>query len=124
MKKSMEEFIKEQVEQEDKLLLEHVKNDPATHDIEVSKETDEKVLANLRAYAQSKEQEEQNEYKVRYERQQEELLRVRRQNRRFIRITRYAIVAAVLVLILAVGMTSIGGPDKVFKTLVQTLQGG
>lgn len=124
MKKSMEEFIKEQVELEDKLLLEHVKNDPATHNIEVSKETDEKLFARIRAYEEAKNTEKEDTLEEKYERQKEELLRLRRQNRRRAHLTRFAVAAASMVLIFTVGMTSIGGADKVFKTLVQTLEGG
>lgn len=124
MKKSMEEFIKEQVELEDKLLLEHVKNDPATHNIEVSKETDEKLFARIRAYEEAKNTEKEDTLEEKYERQQEEILRLRRQNRRSVRLTRFVVAAASIVLIFTFGMTSIGGADKVFKTLVQTLKGG
>lgn len=124
MKKSMEEFIKEQVELEDKLLFEHVKNDPATHDIEVSKETDEKLFARIRAYEEAKNTKKEATLEEKYKRQQEELLRLRRQNRRNVCLTRFALAAASVVLILAVGMTSIGGADKVLKTLVQTLKSG
>lgn len=124
MKKSMEEFIKEQVELEDKLLLEHVKNDPATHNIEVSKETDEKLFARIRAYEEAKNTEKEDTLEEKYERQQEEILRLRRQNRRSVRLTRFVVAAASIVLIFTVGMTSIGGADKVFKTFVQTLKGG
>lgn len=124
MKKSMEEFIKEQVELEDKLLLEHVKNDPATHNIEVSKETDEKLFARIRAYEEAKNTEKEDTLEEKYARQQEELQRLRRQNRRSVRLNRLAVAAASIVLIFTVGMTSIGGADKVFKTLVQTLKGG
>lgn len=123
MKKSMDDFIREQLALEEELLLQAVENDAATHDIEVSEKADQEMFARLSAYEEKADEKRREDLERKLAENQAELVYLQKRLRRSEWIGRYVAAAAVLFLVMTFGMTSHGGPEKVFETLVQTMKG-
>lgn len=124
MKKSMKAFIAEQVAKEDEALLRAAENDPITQGAYVSKEMDEQLFARIREYEENKEATAERELYERLRRSEEEIVRLKKMYRRSRKFTRMAAVAACLVLVCTVSVTSFGGGAKFIDTLSKTLRGG
>lgn len=124
MKKSMKAFIAEQVAIEDEALLRAAENDPITQGACVSKEMDERLFARIREYEENKEATNEKELQERLRRSEEEIVHLKKMYRRSRKFGRFSAVAACLVLICAVSVTSLGGGAKIIDTLSKTLRGG
>lgn len=123
MKKSMDDFIREQLALEEELLLQAVENDAATHDIEVSEKADQEMFSRLSACEEKADEKRRKDLERKLAENQAELVNLQKRLRRSKWIGRYVAAAAVLCLVMTLGMTSYGGPEKVFETLVQTMKG-
>lgn len=131
MKKEVKQFLREEMEKEKERLLAEVKQDETLQDIEVPDEIEERLFAQIHAYEE--EQRKSGKKECGAERASEaaemsaedaELIRLGRMYRRRRRLGKYIVLAAVLVMVLAIGMTSLGGPEKVIRMITEAVNGG
>lgn len=131
MKKEVKQFLQEEMEKEKERLLAEVKQDETLQDIEVPDEIEERLFAQIHAYEE--EQRKSGKEECGAERASEasemsaedaELIRLGRMYRRRRRLGKYIVLAAVLVMVLAIGMTSLGGPEKVIRMITEAVNGG
>jgi len=119
MSKDVRQFLQEEIEGEAKEIFMEMENDPDVQGLEAPDEIKEALFARIEAYEKTKE--ETNE-KPKLTKEEEELMRLGRIYKRRRKTSKYFILAAVLIMALAVGMTSMGGPKKVFKTIVEKIR--
>lgn len=119
MSKDVRQFLQEEIEGEAKEIFMEMENDPDVQGLEAPDEIKEALFAKIEAYEKAKE--EANE-KPKLTKEEEELMRLGRIYKRRRKTSKYFILAAVLIMALAVGMTSMGGPKKVFKTIVEKIR--
>jgi len=116
MYKDMKEFLKEEFKKEADEALQNVQNDPELRDLKAPDEIREKLFAEL------DKREAQNERRVLTE-EEEKLIEIGRLYVRRQKRTKYLVVAAVLVLALAFGITAMGGPKKIVEDIRRKMMG-
>lgn len=99
-KKSIEEI---------ELFMQEVYSDPDVANAEPPADLHDKVFAEIHARELAK--------------REQEVIRLERVYRKRLRFQKYVAVAAVMVLVLAFGVTSMGGPNRVYEMMKSTLTG-
>lgn len=99
-KKSIEEI---------ELFMQEVYSDPDVANAEPPADLHDKVFAEIHARELAK--------------REQEVIRLERVYRKRLRFQKYVAVAAVMVLVLAFGVTSMGGPNRVYEMMKSTLAG-
>lgn len=99
-KKSIEEI---------ELFMQEVYSDPDVANAEPPAELHDKVFAEIHARELAK--------------REQEVIRLEKVYRKRLRFQKYVAVAAVMVLVLAFGVTSMGGPNRVYEMMKSTLTG-
>ncbi len=112
MRDKWEKKIREELEEDTNRLMEQVNNDPALKDVEAPEEIHTKLMQQIRDYEASK-----NPVDERLTAEERELIQLGKVYKKTRRFYRYAIAAAAVVTVLAVGITSVGGPQKVIRVV-------
>ncbi len=123
-KKLTEEELK--LIEETELFMQEVYSDPDVKDAKPPKDLHDKVFAEIRMRENAKRKEEfAEEFAEEWgmSEEEKELIRLGRIYRRRRGLRRYVAVAAVLVFVLAFGVTSMGGPKRVYEMVTSTLTG-
>lgn len=110
MSKEFKEFLKEEMNREAEEIMREVEQDPKTADLEAPPEIKEKLWEQIRQY-----EEEQAHKKLSLEEQ--ELLQLGRVYKRRRKYRKYLVLAASLIMVMALGVTSIGGPKRVVEVV-------
>lgn len=110
MSKEFKEFLKEEMNREAEEIMREVEQDPETADLEAPPEIKEKLWEQIRQY-----EEEQAHKKLSLEEQ--ELLQLGRVYKRRRKYRKYLVLAASLIMVMALGVTSIGGPKRVVEVV-------
>ncbi len=111
MKKKWEAKLQEEFVKDAQSILEEVNSEPSLQGVEAPEEIHEKLMQQIREY----EGETASEAEGRLTAEEQELIQLGRVYKRTRRWNRYVVLAAAIVAVLAVGMTSIGGPQKVVQ---------
>jgi len=111
MKKKWEAKLQEEFVKDAERILEEVNSDPSLRDVEAPEEIHERLMQQIREY----EGETVAEADDRLTAEEQELIQLGRVYKRTRRWNRYAVLAAAVIAVLAIGMTSIGGPQKVVQ---------
>ena len=122
MKKDIKQFLEEELKKEEIATMKEVAEDIEVQGLTVPDELGEALFAQIDAYEKSLESKKAEEIS-RLTEEEKELIHLGKVYRRKKKFTKYWVLAAVLVLVLAVGMTSMGGPKKIVKMFVETIQG-
>ncbi len=111
MKKKWEAKLQEEFVKDAERILEEVNSDPSLRDVEAPEEIHERLMQQIREY----EGETVAEADDRLTAEEQELIQLGRVYKKTRRWNRYAVLAAAVIAVLAIGMTSIGGPQKVVQ---------
>ncbi len=123
-KKLTEEELK--LIEETELFMQEVYSDPDVKDAKPPKDLHDKVFAEIRMRENAKRKEEfAEEFAEEWgmSEEEKELIRLGRIYRRRRGLRKYVAVAAVLVFVLAFGVTSMGGPKRVYENIKYALTG-
>lgn len=116
MDNEMKRFLKEELKKEANQILQEVEKDPEVKGIEAPPELHDRLFAQIREYEQKRTYENlPEEYK--------ELVDLGRVYKRKRKYKKYLILAAAMVLALAIGVTSFGGPERIFKEIKWAIGG-
>lgn len=131
MSKDVKQFLQEEMEKEKERLLAEVEQDDTLQDIEVPDEIEERLFAQIHSYEEGRREREKEEGGAEcapeaseWTAEEAELIRLGRVYKRRRRLSKYIVLAAALVLALALGMTSLGGPEKVIRMITEAVNGG
>lgn len=131
MSKDVKQFLQEEMEKEKERLLAEVEQDDTLQDIEVPDEIEERLFAQIHSYEEGRREREKEESGTEcapeaseWTAEEAELIRLGRVYKRRRRLSKYIVLAAALVLALALGMTSLGGPEKVIRMITEAVNGG
>ena len=106
--------IREEMREDTNRMMEKVNSAPALKDVEAPEEIHTKLMQQIREYEASK-----NSVDERLTSEERELIKLGMVYKRTRNVYRYAIVAAAVITMLAVGITSVGGPKKVVEIVRQ-----
>ena len=127
MRKEVKQFLQEEMEKGKERLTAEVEQDETLQDVEVPEEIEERLFAQIHSYEEerrAKEEAEKGTEAFEMSAEEAELIRLGRLYRRRRRLGKYIVLAAVLVMMLAIGMTSLGGPEKVIRMITEAVNGG
>lgn len=127
MRKEVKQFLQEEMEKGKERLTAEVEQDETLQDVEVPEEIEERLFAQIHSYEEERRAKEEAEKGVEafeMSAEEAELIRLGRLYRRRRRLGKYIVLAAVLVMMLAIGMTSLGGPEKVIRMITEAVNGG
>ena len=127
MKKEVKQFLQEEMEKGKERLRAEVEQDETLQDVEVPEEIEERLFDQIHSYEEerrAKEEAEKGAEAFEMSAEEAELIRLGRLYRRRRRLGKYIVLAAVLVMMLAIGMTSLGGPEKVIRMITEAVNGG
>lgn len=97
-------------------IMEEVKADPDVANVTVPEDLHDKIFSEIREI-------EEREARARLSEEDKRLLEYGRRYKRQLKFRKYWILAAALVLMFAMGITSVGGPQRFFKTMLGTISG-
>lgn len=106
--------------EETELFMEEVYSDPEVANAEPPSDLHDKVFAEIRAREAAKQERILAEAK---RKEEEELIRLGRIYKRRQKLYKYVVLAAVLIMVMAFGITSVGGPEKMFEMVKYALTG-
>ena len=127
MRKEVKQFLQEEMEKGKERLTAEVEQDETLQDVEVPEKIEERLFAQIHSYEEerrAKEEAEKGTEAFEMSAEEAELIRLGRLYRRRRRLGKYIVLAAVLVMMLAIGMTSLGGPEKVIRMITEAVNGG
>lgn len=105
---------------EEELFMEEVYSNPEVADAEVPSDLHDKVFAEIRLREAKKAAELAEERRLAEE---QELIEYKRRYKKAINRQKWLVLAAVLIMAMAFGMVSIGGPEKVLEKMISMLTG-
>lgn len=120
MSKDIKQFLEQELKKEEIAMMKEVVEDIEVQGLTAPDELGEALFAQIDAYEKSLENKEAEEHS-RLTEEEKELIQLGMVYRRKRKFTKYWIVAAVLIMVLAIGTTSMGGPKKVIKTIVENV---
>lgn len=112
MSKKWKYLLQKEMEQDAKSIMEEVNSDPSLKDVKAPDEIHEKLMQQIR------EHEGVSELHV-LSAEEKELIRLGRVYQKRRRWNRYAVLAAAVICVLAMGITSLGGPERVIEAMKQ-----
>ena len=112
MRKKWKAMFQQELKEDAKRIMEEVNRDPNLKDVEAPEEIHTKLMQQIREYEDAK-----NPVDERLTVEERELIRLGMVYKRTRRWTRYVVIAAAVVTMLAVGITSVGGPKKVIEVV-------
>ena len=112
MRKKWKAMFQQELKEDAKRIMEEVNRDPNLKDVEAPQEIHTKLMQQIREYEDAK-----NPVDERLTVEERELIRLGMVYKRTRRWTRYVVIAAAVVTMLAVGITSVGGPKKVIEVV-------
>lgn len=116
MSKKWKYLLQKEMEQDAKSIMEEVNSDPSLKDVKAPDEIHEKLMQQIR------EHEGVSEPHV-LSAEEKELIRLGRVYQKRRRWNRYAVLAAAIICVLAMGITSLGGPIELIKKVQWILAG-
>lgn len=116
MYKDVDNMSKEELEKEMEQILAELELDPEEETWEPPKELHDKVMEEIR-------RREDEKARTQLSDEDKELLRYGRMYKKQLKHRKYWVLAAVLVMVLAVGMTSVGGPERLVQMMTRGLSG-
>lgn len=116
-KKLTEEELK--LIEEAELFMQEVYSDPDVAEAEPPANLRDKVFAEIRSREAIRREHEKENHKP----EEHDMLLLVRVYKRKLRMQRYVMLAAILILVMAFGVTSIGGPEKVLEKITYVLTG-
>lgn len=121
-KKLTEEELK--LIEETELFMQEVYSDPDVKDAKPPKDLHDKVFTEIRLRENAKRKEKfAEEFAKEWSDDERELIRLGKIYRRRRGLRKYVAVAAVMIFVLAFGVTSMGGPKRVYDVVTSTLTG-
>ena len=111
MKKKWRAKFKEELIEDAKRTIEEVNSDPTLQDVEAPKEMFENIMKQIHEMEEAK----TPVVDTRLTAEEQELIRLGRVYKKRRTWNRYVVIAAAVIAMLAVGMTSIGGPKRVVE---------
>lgn len=112
MSKKWKHLLQKEMEQDAKSIMEEVNSDPSLKDVKAPDEIHEKLMQQIH------EHEGVSEPHV-LSAEEKELIRLGRVYQKRRRWNRYAVLAAAVICVLAMGITSLGGPERVIEAMKQ-----
>ena len=112
----LKQLLQDDLEREAEQIIEEVGSDQSLADVEAPQEIHDKLFQQIREYEKEKSR------KV-LSAEEEELIRLGKVYRRTRKRNRYLVLAAAAIAVLAVGITSFGGPMKVYETVKYMVSG-
>ena len=112
MRKKWKAMFQQELKEDAKRIMEEVNRDPNLKDVEAPEEIHTKLMQQIREYEDAK-----NPVDERLTVEERELIRLGMVYKRTRRWTRYVVIAAAVVTMLAVGITSVGGPKKIIRVV-------
>lgn len=112
MSKKWKYLLQKEMEQDAKSIMEEVNSDPSLKDVKAPDEIHEKLMQQIH------EHEGVSEPHV-LSAEEKELIRLGRVYQKRRRWNRYAVLAAAVICVLAMGITSLGGPERVIEAMKQ-----
>ncbi len=109
-------MFQQELKEDANRIMEEVNSDPNLKDVEAPEEIHTKLMQQIREYEDAK-----NPVDERLTVEERELIRLGMVYKRTRRWTRYVVIAAAVVTMLAVGITSVGGPKKVIEVVRQVV---
>lgn len=114
MSKKWKRLLQEEMKQDAERIMEEVNSDTSLKDVKAPDEIHEKLMKQIREY------EGVSEPHV-ISAEERELIRLGRVYQKRRRWNRYAVLAAAVICVLALGMTSLGGPERVIEAMKQVV---
>ena len=112
MRKKWKTMFQQELKEDAKRIMEEVNRDPNLKDVEAPEEIHTKLMQQIREYEDAK-----NPVDERLTVEERELIRLGMVYKRTRRWTRYVVIVAAVTTMLAVGITSVGGPKKVIEVV-------
>lgn len=112
MRKKWKAMFQQELKEDAKRIMEEVNRDPNLKNVEAPEEIHTKLMQQIREYEDAK-----NPVDERLTVEERELIRLGMVYKRTRRWTRYVVIAAAVTTMLAVGITSVGGPKKVIRVV-------
>lgn len=117
MNDEWKEIIQKAMQEEAEMIMEEVNADPALRDVKCPEEVHDRLFAQIREYEEKKMLEQLSD-------EDRELLRLGKIYKRRRKWSRYAVLIAAVVALLALGTVSMGEEKNVWRFLKQILSGG
>lgn len=114
MKDKWRARIREGLKEDANRIMEEVNSDPNIKDVEAPEEIHEKLMQQIHEYENAK-----NPVDERLTAEERELIQLGKVYKKTRKVYHYAAVVAAVIMILAVGITSFGGPQKVVEIVRQ-----
>ena len=111
--KELDRIIREALSYEDEKLMDIVRNEPSLADVKAPDSLKEKLFAQIEEY---------KEEQARIE-EQERVKRLERKYKRAVRWNKALVIVAALVAVMALGITSMGGPQRVLEEFKRKIGG-
>lgn len=108
----LRQLMQENLEMEAQQIMDEVNSDPSLADVEVPQEVHDKLFQQIREYEEQK-------AKANLSEEDKELIRLGKVYKRNRKRNRYLVLAAAVIAVLAIGITSFGGPVKMVETVKQ-----
>lgn len=108
----LRQLMQENLEMEAQQIMDEVNSDPSLADVEVPQEVHDKLFKQIREYEEQK-------AKANLSEEDKELIRLGKVYKRNRKRNRYLVLAAAVIAVLAIGITSFGGPVKMVETVKQ-----
>lgn len=118
MSKDIKQFLEEELKKEEIATMKEVAEDKELEGLVAPEEMTQALFAKIDAYEKDLAKEDS-----RLTAEEKELIQLGKVYRRRKKYTKYWVLAAALILALAIGTTSIGGPKKVIRTIVESIKG-
>ena len=121
MSKDVKQFLEEELKKEEIATMKAVAEDKELQGLVAPEEMTKALFAQIDAYERGLAEETKEASRLTEE--EKELIHLGKIYRRKKRYTKYWVLVAVLILALAIGTTSIGGPKTVIRTIVEKISG-
>lgn len=108
----LKQLLQDDLEREEQQIMEEIQSDPSLAEVEAPQEIHDKLFQQIREYEEEKSEDALSE-------EQKELMRLGKIYRRKRKRNKYLVVAAAAIAVLAIGITSFGGPVKIVETVKQ-----
>lgn len=112
----LKRLLQEEMKKEADLIMEKVNADPTLKDVKCPDSVREKLFEQIRLYEQQKAYEQLSD-------EDKEFIRLGKVHKKRRKISRYAVVAAAVIAVLAFGTVSIGQKDNIFKAISRIFAG-
>ena len=112
----LRQLMQENLEMEAQQIMDEVNSAPSLADVEVPQEVHDKLFKQIREYEEQKAKSHLSE-------EDRELIRLGKVYKRNRKRNRYLVLAAAVIAVLAIGITSFGGPVKVYETVKYLVSG-